>query len=93
MTSEDFQLVSTYNDFKTYEDWRGFAKLICNMWNTDYGMAKLHKNLLTLATGGWSENEEIDSALSCNKHFQHTWKLSKRGGYTEYELPTRKSFK
>jgi len=77
----------------TYEDYRVFAKYIRDCWDIHYGYAVLHKNILTLITGGWSENEEIISAVEQNSFFTSMcWKSSERGGRYVYELPTKKSF-
>lgn len=48
---------------------------------------------LRLATGGWSGNEDLASALQGNKMFHMLyWYMSKRGGltvYRIYELPEK----
>jgi len=80
--------------FNTHEDYRVFAKFICHLWRKDYGDAVLHKNILTLITGGWSENEEVMNLLEGNRTFHAAcWRSSERGGRYVYELPTKKSFK
>ena len=42
----------------------------------------------TFATGGWSGNEEVISAMRENHIlWAFTWQLSARGGYFEFSLP------
>lgn len=80
-------------ELKEWQDYRDFAKFIKLCWNENYGMVILHRNYLTLITGGWSENEEIQRAIDCNRMFNIAcWFKSERGGKTVYELPKKKNF-
>jgi len=45
---------------------------------------------LRLATGGWSGNDDVISALRANKHvWLLTWQLSARGGLHIFQYPRR----
>lgn len=81
-------------ELESYQDFRDFANFIIDAWDNHYGKATLTRNILTLATGGWGENEYISSAIGQNKMFQMVcWQMSKRGGLEIYHLPTKKYFK
>ena len=78
-------------EFNSNKDYRDFAKFIKSCWHEGYGSARLHKNYLTLITGGWSDNEEVQGAVDRNKMFNMVcWKKSERGGLFQYELPKLK---
>ena len=36
-------------------------QLFCQLYDTNYGSIDIDKNLISIHTGGWSENEEIIS--------------------------------
>ena len=76
----------------SWKDWRDLANLIINNWDQHYGRATLHRNTLTLITGGWSENEEVQIEVEQNKYMRWAWHMSKCGGLSVYKLPTKKSF-
>jgi len=78
---------------KTYNDWRDLAKIIIDCWDNQYGRATLHGNTLTLITGGWSENESVQSEVDRNRYMGWAWRKSQAGGLSVYKLPTKKSFK
>ena len=71
--------------------WEDGLNFIEQNWNTDYG--KIHHEyictsteVLRLATGGWSENEEVIEKLlqEYNTFWTMYWQMSKRGGYYEF---------
>lgn len=52
-----------------------------------YGRFRKEFDIYIIATGGWSGNESIISALQNNTMFwMICWKCSKRGGYFEFEV-------
>lgn len=53
--------------------------------NTDGNGSTVH----TLATGGWSGNEDVISALERTMARALFWDSSRRGGHHEYVVPTR----
>lgn len=69
-------------------------------WNTDYGTAshelrpcetdlvgRAGSKYLRLATGGWSENEEILDSRQGSMEWLLTWVFSARGGLYVFEYP------
>ena len=73
------------------KDYRDFAKFIVNCWDNSCERATLHRNYLTLITGGWSDNEEVQILVDLNRKFGIVcWMKSERGGLTQYKLPKLK---
>ncbi len=59
-----------------------YVELIKECWDNQYGSAKYNNGVLELHTGGWSENEEILSAIQMNKNFWWKyWTVVTRGGH------------
>lgn len=59
-----------------------------------YGVMKRKGNKYYLATGGWSGNEAIISALAHNRLFWSiTWQKSERGGAYWFTVPVIKETK
>ena len=86
----DLAIISK-TEFNSNKDYRDFAKYIKRCWHEGYGRAILHRNYLTLITGGWSNNEEVQIAVDRNQMFNMVcWKKSERGGLVQYELPKLK---
>lgn len=55
-----------------------------------YGRLTRKKRTFEMATGGWSGNEEIISALQQNVIFWSVcWMESKRGGWFKFSMPTK----
>ena len=92
-TVSDLDVIAHYRP-DTWAEYRALAILIVSNWDNTYGRARLSGNTLTLITGGWSENEEVMSAVKRNKIFNIVcWDSSYRGGKVIYKLPTQKTFK
>jgi len=71
-----------------------FIEKLESVWHGDYGRMTVSKRedgkavVLELATGGWSENEEIILAMKMNYVFWSLyWVESSRGGYFKFEFP------
>ena len=71
--------------------WEDGLNFIENNWNTDYGTIEHeyednNKEIIRLATGGWSENEKTIELFSqmYSTFWTLYWQLSKRGGYYEF---------
>jgi hypothetical protein len=65
----------------THEKDNEIIKMLEEKWNTEYGSMEWTKKGLVLATGGWSDNEEIIMRLKSSMFWLKYWKESKRGGY------------
>jgi hypothetical protein len=86
MNDELFNMIRTHpcieeNDAET------LAKLIVDVWCQYYGTATYENGILHLVTGGWSENEEIITALHGNGMFwSFSWAGEVRGGAYWFEI-------
>lgn len=75
--------------------WRGnpseIFQLVSEMYPS-YGRMELRvvDNIWEVVTGGWSGCEEIVGAFKSNIYIGHTWVMSRRGGYHEFENVTLK---
>lgn len=80
----DKEEVSILNTNNFYEG----VSLIEKHWNQNYGSFDIEGKdgiiILELATGGWSENEEIIDIISNTMFWFLWWKESKRGGYYKF---------
>ena len=57
-------------------------------WNHDYGGAQtILDEELHLATGGWSGNEDVISALMESPFWAQGWQSSHRGGLYVFRMP------
>ena len=75
-----------------YEDAVRLAQYVVMLWHfDDFAIleGKRTKKLI-LVTGGWSGNEEIQSALNQNFMFNRYWEMSKRGGLSIYKIKPNK---
>lgn len=87
VTDEEMNVIyPTDEELKRIEEWDikdmvGLADYVCELWS-DCGSVNLHNNKrdLTLATGGWSGNEEIIEALAKTVFWSLFWDSSHRGG-------------
>ena len=80
VTGATFELVKNY-DVLT-KDVEEFVQLIIDLWDTNYGSATYENGILELHTGGWSENEEVYSAIRQNFMFMSGyWTLELHGGH------------
>lgn len=92
--------LNTLIEWDSIKNPKGLVEFVGDIWHIpDHGFnlcPGFQKNSigqkvkkLCLATGGWSGNEDIITALQDNKtHFWLMyWTLSKRGGYYEFEVP------
>lgn len=82
-TEEDFTTIKNWG-IKNYEDLIAFVKerwryADCGYWSED-------DNVLTIATGGWSDNETIIHALGCTMFWVMCWESSHRGGKYVFDL-------
>lgn len=73
-------------------DWIGFAEYVCSIWHYGHPWARIIKHrdgtrTLRLATGGWSGNESIVSAVDSNMFGFSCWQKSERGGLHVYKIP------
>lgn len=64
--------------------WLNFASLV---WNHHYGRIWEEDGLTKMATGGWSGNESILSAMRENVLWSLLWESSHRGGLVVFRLP------
>ena len=71
--------------------WEDGLNFIEDNWNTYYGTIHheyedTNKEVIRLATGGWSENEKTIELFSqmYPTFWALYWQLSKRGGYYEF---------
>lgn len=71
-----------------FDDPPGFLAYVNIAWNHHYGRIWQDGNILKLATGGWSGNESIISAMQNNiVLWSMLWQSSHRGGLTALRLP------
>lgn len=75
---------------QTIEEFYRLLSLCEKAYNTDYGLwevkkLKNGKVKLWIATGGWSGNEDVVSAMKKNIYLLLGWQLSERGGAERYE--------
>jgi hypothetical protein len=68
-------------------DWKDNVELISTFWNHQYGRIDVTEDpiekdthLVTLITGGWSENEEVIMHLQQSWFWNVFWYASFRGG-------------
>lgn len=86
MQDSTWELIKNY-DCTTIEKAEDLAHLIMDLWNTNYGKATYEDGVLHLVTGGWSENEEIITALHQNKmFFAGYWAAEIRGGAYWFQI-------
>lgn len=60
-----------------------FARLVADYWDCSYGLLEYNKDkqVLKLATGGWSDNESVIDAIEQNRMIMMCWwAMSQRGG-------------
>jgi hypothetical protein len=70
-----------------HTDHAGLIEYVREAWS-DYGRMWEQDGMLKLATGGWSGNESITSALSGNAIFMALWwESSHRGGLEVFRMP------
>lgn len=69
------------------DDLRGLLNFIRSEWNWDH-YAWREGEEYHFATGGWSGNESLIGALSCNVvAYSLCWVMSRRGGKHVFEIP------
>lgn len=74
-----------------HEDLRGLMEFVRSLWWPDQKIPQ-DGNTYRLATGGWSGNEDIVSALRSNMMFWVLcWESSRRGGLHIFTLPSNKN--
>ena len=67
--------------------WAGLIDFVRAAWNHHYGRMWEEDGVLKLATGGWSANEDVISALKDNLLFWTIrWESSRRGGLFELRM-------
>lgn len=71
-----------------YNDIDGALQFVKTLWHWP-DFVQEYDGVLYLATGGWSGNEEIISAMRKNLGIQSRWICSTTGGAHEYELHAR----
>lgn len=79
-TEGELEKIETWqvDNLKAYHELMDFINSI--WWSPDFGWRRF-ENTYTLATGGWSGNEDIIGALRHNQIFwMMYWKSSERGG-------------
>ena len=99
--SADIEALKKYNVLKQGVD--DFIKLLASAWNSDMGRMDTHiiedtgmivnrSIQIELATGGWSGNEEVISALHDNEWFLWSmfWQKSERGGLHVFQFKLKK---
>lgn len=70
-----------------FQDHSGWLQYVREAWNHTYGKIWEENGLLKMATGGWSGNEEIISAMSENLvHWGMFWESSHRGGLEVFNV-------
>lgn len=86
-TDEELKVIMDW-DCASYEGSVALAEFICNLWHWEDWATLEGKRVKTLrlATGGWSGNESIMSALYTNFLFKRHWVRSERGGLTIYKI-------
>jgi hypothetical protein len=93
-TEETLKRISEWD----WHDVHGLAEYVVDIWHYGDPWARLSDwrkddidqeyRELRLATGGWSGNESIVSALHDNRMFEAIcWYLSQRGGLHIYHIP------
>ena len=71
------------------DDWDGLLEFLNDVWNHTYGKMIFSAATVEFITGGWSENEQILSALQENYAIHsRDWFSSHRGGRSVYGLQT-----
>jgi hypothetical protein len=86
-TDEELQQLRDW-DFNDMRGWFDFAQSIGNYWPDDHFWSEEPPGTFHISTGGWSGNEDIISAMSDNFIcWTQTWKVHRRGGHYEFELP------
>ena len=81
VTGATFNLIKNFDVLKEggVDD---LVQLILDLWDNSYGSATYENGILELHTGGWSENEEVYSAIQQNMMFMSGyWTLSLHGGH------------
>ena len=84
-TDEALSIIENWSHKDHYLE---LMEFIADYFNSGYGRCEYRDidNTWEVVTGGWSGNEEIISALKKNTMFWLTcWKISKRGGYYEFD--------
>lgn len=72
-----------------WSDHNGWIGFIRSVWKHDFGSIREEDGTLTLATGGWSENEQIIQAMMQNTMlWAILWESSHRGGLYVLRMPT-----
>jgi hypothetical protein len=87
-TNEELKKIREW-DCSTYDKSVALADYVCKLWYWGHPFSTLtgkKVKTLRLATGGWSGNESIISALDRNFLFNRFWIMSKRGGLHIYKI-------
>jgi len=80
-TEDELKKIETW----PFENWEGLLAFIEPLW-IHYGRFTRKDNVLELATGGWSGNEDIIQSLRKNLFWMITWESSHRGGLFVFDL-------
>ena len=85
----------TTEEIDEIQNWKGtmkgLADLLCELWHYPdwiHIRKRKGKTVLTMATGGWSGNEELVYALEGTMFWAVGWLKSERGGYYEFDIST-----
>lgn len=77
-----------WHSVRSREDCAALLAAVSEVW-TYAGCWKQDGDVYRVSTGGWSGNESLIEALQENKVFWLLcWRLIRRGGHFEFELPT-----
>jgi hypothetical protein len=83
-TDETLEAISTWR----IGDADGWLNFIQAAWNHHYGNVRTEDGTIRFATGGWSANESVISAMKeHSSYWPIYWQSSHRGGLEILELP------
>lgn len=88
-TDETLLALSTWEISRDYNaSLASFLSCFEGAWNLNYGTWRRRGNVVIVATGGWSGNEDVIRAVESNLMFMALcWKKSERGGRYTFEIP------
>ena len=92
-TEETLEAIEKWEpNFSMGDPWADLFNFVRSAWNLDYGAIRNQPDengemMICFITGGWSDNETIQGAMSNNFMLNAMrWESSHRGGLTKYKM-------